>query len=82
MPGTVNITTCPVKDVVLGVSQLDQHLVLARRQPNHDDCLVVITEVPPMSRQVIDGSCRCPTRGDSLRVPAPSTGRMRGFFTR
>jgi hypothetical protein len=45
--------------MVLRVDQLDQHLVLAGRQPDHIDCIVV-TRVRPMPRQVVDGYVQMP----------------------
>jgi len=45
--------------MVLRVDQLDQHLALAGRQPDHVDC-IVIARVRPMPRQVVDGYVQMP----------------------
>ena len=66
---------------MVGVDQLDQHLVLAGRQPGYVDG-VVVTRIRPQPGQVVDGYLQCPTRGDTLRAPGPNTGAMRTFSTR
>jgi hypothetical protein len=54
--GTVNVTVCPVKMIrCSGSANSNQHLVLARGQPDYDDCIAV-AKVPPMPRQVVDGN--------------------------
>jgi hypothetical protein len=55
LPGTVNVTVlaCPGEDLIVGVDQLDQHLVLTGRHPSQVD-RIVIARVSPPPRQVVN----------------------------
>ena len=66
---------------MLRVGQLDQHLVLAKGQPDYDDCIAV-AKVPPMPRQVVDGNMQMADPRRYAERLAPSTGKMRKFSTR
>lgn len=60
---------------MLRVGQLDPHLVLAGRQPDHDDCIVV-TELPPTPRQVVDGYGQAPGAAHGLDVDGGGNGTV------
>ena len=68
--GTVNVTVSTVRGrPVVGVQPAEIFdLVLARRHAGHVD-RVVVARVRPPPGQVVDVTCRCPTRGDAWAAP-------------